>query len=48
MKMANDLPFLKTERSDRIQALRACLLDPEVNLAEKTRRILESRSPGKR
>ena len=40
--VANDLPFLKTERSDRIQALRACLLDPEVNLAEKTRRTLES------
>ncbi|MFO7752070.1 MAG: DUF3450 domain-containing protein [Desulfobacteraceae bacterium] len=39
---ANDLPFLKTERSERIHALRTCLLDPDVTLAEKTRRTFES------
>lgn len=38
----NDLPFLEDERSQRIKALKACLIDPDVPLAEKTRRTFEA------
>ncbi|HUP90619.1 MAG TPA: DUF3450 domain-containing protein [Solimonas sp.] len=37
-----DLPFLKDERSERIASLKRLMSDPEANLAEKYRRILEA------
>ncbi len=37
-----DLPFLKVERSNRISTLKKCLIDPDIRLAEKTRRTLEA------
>ncbi len=40
--VSNDLPFLESERSRRIKALKTDLLDPDMSLAEKTRRTLEA------
>jgi hypothetical protein len=37
-----DLPFLKAERRERIESLRRLMADPEANIAEKYRRILEA------
>ena len=37
-----DLPFLKVERRERIESLRRLMADPEANIAEKYRRILEA------
>lgn len=37
-----DTPFLQQERSMRVIALKGMMDDPEVNLAEKYRRILEA------
>lgn len=37
-----DLPFLVTERSERVANLRRLMADPEANLAEKYRRLLEA------
>jgi predicted RNase H-like nuclease (RuvC/YqgF family) len=39
---ALDLPFLKEERKDRVDALKRLMTDPEANIAEKFRRILEA------
>ena len=39
---ALDLPFLKEERKDRVEALKRLMTDPEANTAEKFRRILEA------
>lgn len=40
--VALDLPFLKDERKDRVDALKRLMTDPEANIAEKFRRILEA------
>ena len=40
--IAQDLPFLKTERSERIASLEDTLNDYDASLADKTRRILEA------
>lgn len=40
--IALDLPFLKEERKDRVEALKRLMTDPEANIAEKFRRILEA------
>ncbi len=37
-----DLPFLATEREERMQALRRAMSDPEVGTAERFRRLLEA------
>lgn len=37
-----DLPFLATERRERVANLRRLMADPEANLAEKYRRLLEA------
>ncbi len=39
--VANDLPFLQDERQARLRALRAEIARPEVDSAEKLRRLLE-------
>jgi multidrug efflux pump subunit AcrA (membrane-fusion protein) len=40
--VSNDLPFLESERSRRIKELKTSMLDPDVPLAEKTRKTLEA------
>ncbi|MGQ0700832.1 MAG: DUF3450 domain-containing protein [Panacagrimonas sp.] len=40
--IALDLPFLATERSERLDALKKLMIDPEANNAEKFRRVLEA------
>lgn len=40
--VAMDLPFLKTERQERIAALKRLMADPEANTSEKYKRILEA------
>lgn len=37
-----DLPFLKTERRERLENLKRAMADPEVPIAERYRRILEA------
>lgn len=40
--VAQDLPFLKAERAERIANLERLMSDPEASLAEKYRRLLEA------
>lgn len=40
--VALDLPFLQQERKERVEALKRLMTDPEANIAEKYRRILEA------
>lgn len=40
--VSQDLPFLKQERQERVASLKRLMADPEVNVAEKYRRILEA------
>lgn len=40
--VALDLPFLQDERKDRVEALKLLMTNPEANIAEKFRRILEA------
>lgn len=40
--VALDLPFLKQERKERIDALKRLMADPEANTSEKFKRILEA------
>lgn len=37
-----DLPFLQTERKERVASLKRLMADPEAGIAEKYRRILEA------
>ncbi len=37
-----DLPFLIEERSNRIGAVRTALVQPDINMAEKCRRVMEA------
>ena len=40
--IAEDLPFLGTERKERVDNLKRLMADPEAGVAEKYRRILEA------
>ncbi|TXH05181.1 MAG: DUF3450 domain-containing protein [Nevskiaceae bacterium] len=40
--VALDLPFLRQERKERIDALKRLMADPEANTSEKFKRILEA------
>jgi len=40
--VAEDLPFLKEERTQRVEILKHLLTDPQTGVAEKYRRILEA------
>jgi hypothetical protein len=40
--VANDLPFLPDERAARLQSLRSLMAQPDVDPAEKLRRLLEA------
>jgi hypothetical protein len=40
--VAEDLPFLKQERAERVEILKHLLTDPQTGVAEKYRRIIEA------
>jgi hypothetical protein len=40
--VAMDLPFLKQERQERVASLKRLMADPEANVSEKYRRIIEA------